>query len=219
MDRKSIALALGALLTAAGAAGGHVLREHRVDPREEVRLERFPIELPPYRGVEMEVTERVLQELRSDGLLLREYTIGEDPAIWVYVDYHRAQRMGAQIHSPRNCYPGAGWTVLDAAVETRRVAGRSFPVCWLTLGDADGFRRVALFWFETRWGTSTSELALKRDLLRSAFGGRPTDAALIRFSTDATENDLDGARTRLIAFLDQAGGPLADELPFARTPG
>lgn len=217
MDRRAIALATGALLTAAGAFASEEFRNHHALPSEDVNLERVPIDLGLFLGVDLEVDERVLRELRSDSLLLREYAQEGDAPVWVYVDYHRAQRLGAQIHSPRNCYPGGGWTVLEAVDETIEGVRGPLTACWLTLGNARAEKRIALFWFETRWGPSTHELSLKRDLLRSSLARRSTDAALVRLSTDAAGGEDRAAKERILRLLQVLGPELDRELPFRRT--
>jgi EpsI family protein len=216
MGRRTTALAIGAFLTAGGAWASETLRSRHTLPEETVDLENVPYALTEYEGVQIEVSERVLNELRSDSLLLREYARESEAPVWLYVDYHRSQRLGAQIHSPRNCYPGGGWTVARAENETLDVAGTLRPVCWLTLVNGAGEMRVALYWFETRWGSSSREIDLKIDLLRSAFARRPTDAVLVRVSADALADDLDECRARIERFLSVAAPHLASELPFAR---
>jgi EpsI family protein len=218
MDRRAIALAAGAVLTAAGAWASEMLRNHHALPVEDVNLTRVPMDSGEFFGADLEVDERVLEELNSDSFLLREYVEEEGAPVWVYVDYHRSQRLGAQIHSPRNCYPGGGWTVLEAVEESIEGDRGRIPACWLTLGNARGEKRLALFWFETRWGSSTSELALKRDLLRSSLARHPTDAALVRFSTDVAGPE-DPARERILRVLHVLGAALDRELPFERTSG
>ncbi len=216
MGRRTTALAIGAVLTAGGAWASETLRSRHTLPEETVDLERVPHALGGYEGAGLEVSERVLNELRSDSLLLREYVRESEAPVWLYVDYHRAQRLGAQIHSPRNCYPGGGWSVAQAENATLDVAGAVQPVCWLTLVNGDGENRVALYWFETRWGTSSREIDLKVDLLRSAFARRPTDAVLVRVSTDAVAHDLGECRARIERFLSVVAPHLSAELPFAR---
>jgi hypothetical protein len=109
--------------------------------------------------------------------------------------------------------------VLNAVEETISPGGRSVPACWLALSDAEGNRRTALFWFETRWGTSTSEMTLKLDLLRSSVSRRPTDAALVRLSTDAESDGDPAAKKRILDFLDAFALELDRGLPFAQQKG
>ena len=219
MDRRAIALATGALLTAAGAWASEELRNHHALPSEDVDLSRVPMDSAEFAGFDLEVDERVLRELRSDSLLLREYAREGEAPVWIYVDYHKSQRLGAQIHSPRNCYPGGGWTVLEAVDETIEGVRGPFEVCWLTLGNARAEKRIALFWFETRWGLSTRELALKRDLLRSSLARHPTDAVLVRLSTDVANGEDRAARERILRLLQVLGPELDRELPFEHVGG
>jgi EpsI family protein len=98
---------------------------------------------------------------------------------------------------------------------TIEVGGARQRACWLMLRNAEGERRLALFWYETRWGTSSRELDLKFDLLRSALARHPTDAALVRLSADVMDGEEE-CRARLESFLAEIAPRLDAELPFPR---
>jgi EpsI family protein len=185
-------------------------------PVEDVQLDRVPTQVGEWSSTSMEVNERVMRELNSDGLLLREYTRADELPVWVYVDYHRAQRLGAQIHSPITCYPGAGWSVRRIERGMVSIDGRDRPATWLTLADADGNTRLALYWYETRWGGSAREIDLKLDLLRSSIAQRPTDAVLVRLSSDAPEGDVAECRRRIVRLAEELAAPIDGELPFSQ---
>jgi EpsI family protein len=137
-------VALGALLTAGGALASETLLNRHPVPEESVFLDRIPFEIAGYEGIPLEISEREREALQSDGLLLRDYARPNEAPVWIFVDYHRTQRLGAQIHSPRNCYPGQGWSVMQVENVTLSAAGEPIPACWLTLANRDGHRRLAL---------------------------------------------------------------------------
>jgi EpsI family protein len=209
-------VAIGAVLTAGGALASDTLRSQHPLPPETVTLENVAMSVDRYEGIPIEVDERVQKQLGSDALLMREYARPEEPPVWLCVDYHRAQRLGAQIHSPRNCYPGAGWSLKHFETVTLDIPGAEHAACWLTLENGDGVQRMALYWFETRWGHSSQEIDLKLDLLRSAFVRRPTDAVLVRLSADVIQGDFDECRARIERFAAAIAPHLTRELPFSR---
>jgi EpsI family protein len=198
----------------AGAlAGGQALRSGVPVPAEAVDLDRIPDRLGHWHGHDIEVSAEILAILRPDGFLLREYVSGRELPIQLYVDYHRVQRLGATIHSPRICYPGSGWELVDVEVSTLAPEHPELPVCWLTLraGEAE---MLTAYWYESRWGRSARETHLKLGIVRSAFARRPSDAALLRFATPIIEGNGDNARRRIREFVRAAEPELFRELPF-----
>jgi EpsI family protein len=213
MERKRAALALAVLLCAGAATGRVVLRADGVLPAEEIALERIPLRCLDFAGRDLHVSPRVLAELHSDDLLLREYSRDAEPPLWLCVDYHRVQKLGAQVHSPRHCYPGAGWAILSSAEDWMSLGERTTPVRWLVV-EREGERRLLLYWYETRWGPTSREIFLKGNLVRSAFARRATDAALCRLTTPLGTGPVEPALLRLREFLAVVGPHLEAELPF-----
>jgi EpsI family protein len=213
MDRYTAALALACLLTAIGALGGHALRTGAPEAGEGIDLDRTPRVIAGRPSRDVTVEDRVRDMLRSDALLMRRYETEGEPPVWVLIDYHRTQRLGATIHSPRICYPGAGWSVKDVETTTRDWGARPEPVRWLRL-ERGSEEMIALYWYETRWGRSARETALKMDIVRSAVSRRAADAALVRISTPVVAGDRQGARERLTRFLAEGEELLRQELPF-----
>ncbi len=207
---------IACLLTVVGVAGGYALRVGAPTPDDETRLTEVPRVLGARTGRDVEISERVRAQLRSDALLLRSYEAEAESPVWVFVDYHRQQRLGATVHSPRICYPGAGWSIdgMETAVVTG--ATETWPARWLDLSRG-GETMVALYWYETRWGRSSREIGLKANIVRSAFARRVSDAALVRWSSPVIEGDRDAARERILDFMGTAVGAIRDELPFGET--
>jgi EpsI family protein len=203
------------VLTVGAFASGHVLRTSVVRPTETVALDEIPYEVGPWRGEDLSVRPQVMDLLRPDGFLLREYRTEGEPPMQIYVDYHRVQRLGATIHSPRLCYPGAGWQPARVDVTTVRGDGWERPACWLRLR-ANRRELLALYWYESRWGRSAREIDLKLGIVRSAFVRQPSDAALVRFATPLVDGDVDAARRRIIRFIDLIEPEVARTLPFGR---
>jgi EpsI family protein len=163
MDGRFAARTGAAVLIAAALLGARSLRAAAVHPAETAFLDRVPLQLAGWVGEDIDVRPEVLELLRPDGFLLREYRREGEPPMQLYVDYHRMQRLGSTIHSPRVCYPGAGWE--RVAIETTdRIGGAGGPGCWLRLRSGDR-EIVSLYWYESRWGRSGREMGLKSGIV------------------------------------------------------
>lgn len=200
---------MAAGLTLGAIVLGGALRAGGVVPTEPVLLEQVPTEIGEWRSRDMVVTDRVHDVLRSDALLSRAYETEDGRIVWSIVDYHATQRLSATVHSPRLCYPGAGWRV--AATEIATLHGH--PVAWLDLENERG-RMVAAYWYETRHGPFADELHLKGSLVRSSWERVPNDAATIRVSTPVEEGGRAAAVAQLTSFLALATLEFRSALPF-----
>lgn len=202
------------LLTLAALLGGHELRSGVPVPAEQVDLDRVPDRIAHWHGADIDVGPAILAILRPDGFLLREYVSDRDLPVQLYVDYHRVQRLGATIHSPRICYPGSGWKT--AAVEVGTLGGEEkagLPTCWLRLRAGES-EMLTAYWYESRWGRSARETHLKMGILRSALARRPSDAALVRIATPIVAGNEERARRRIREFALALEPLLHRELPF-----
>jgi len=191
---------------------GWALRAGTPLPTDTVDLELVAWEIGDRQGRPVRMAPGTREQLQSDALLLRAYEREEAPPVWLFVDYHRTQRLGATIHSPRICYPGSGWSVTAAEVAVIGDAGRS-PACWLRLRREDE-EMVALYWYTSRWGLSAREITLKLQIMRSSLARRTSDAALVRLSTPVVNGDEAAARERLLRFERQIRPRVGQVLPF-----
>lgn len=214
MDR--IARIIAVLLTGAAVAVGLTLRSEPPTPGRSVAFDDVPMVVGPWSGTDLSVSPETLEQLGSDALLLRSYRRDDEPPVWLYVDYHRVQRLGSTVHSPRICYPGSGWSVQGTHVETLREGGGE-PTRWLSLRRGEE-RMLAVYWYESRWGASARETTLKLNIARSAMARRASDVVLIRVSTPVTGDDEAAAGARLRALIEEVGGSVYAALPFGGFP-
>jgi EpsI family protein len=215
MDRSQAVRFVAVLLTVLGVTGARFWHADAPLPPEDVDLERIPLAFADYEGRELEVSERVLAQLRTDALLVREYVGSDELPVWLLIDYHRTQQAGSTVHSPRVCYPGTGWRVVHVSYEDApEVPSRR--LCWLEL-ENEGYRRLATYWYESRWGDASDELSLKANVVRSAVARRPSDAAIVRVSAPIVNDDVDDARARIVRFLRLGEPHWRRELPFVPT--
>jgi EpsI family protein len=168
-------------------------------------LDRLPVQLGPWRAVDLGTDEGTEQLLAADKTIRRCYVRDDGSRVWMWIAYYTEQHVNAQIHSPRNCVPGGGWLV--ASIEDRPIdfGGGTRSVKRMIVRK-DGFTQEILYWFETHSGAASDEYALKWDLVKSALARRPTNAAMIRFN--APQEDSTAVR-QLISLV---APPLAEIL-------
>jgi EpsI family protein len=218
VDRDAAVRALAIVVSAAAVAAAWVLRRAPVDVAEPVALDAVPLRLGAWAGRDVPVEREVVEWLKSDALLMRAYADSEGVPVWILVDYHRAQRLGATVHSPRHCYLGAGRGPSPCATpEAAAGSPRLALAQWLFVGrEADTL--AGAYWYETRSGATSSELEVKRRIAGAAMRRRPGDVALVRLTTPVKEGDAAGAQRRLARFADAALAPLSLALPFEGAP-
>lgn len=172
-------------------------------------LRSIPLNFADVTGLEDQIDARTLDVLQASQTLNRQYFQGEDK-YWLFVGYFAQQRFGSQIHSPRHCYPGSGWNILDSK-RSRRLGGPTGEL----LIQKDKEQRVVLYQYLTRGGNTTSEYRLKFELIRNSLLGRPLDAAFVRFSTPLGKQESEAeALERLGRFARRLAPSIQPALPF-----
>jgi EpsI family protein len=143
-------------------------------------LERVPVEISGWRSASLPTDDKTAAILDADVTLKRSYERGDGTSVGLFVAYFAQQQVNSQIHSPRNCLPGAGWKVRRIREEVVPVNGGPQPVTCMVMAHA-GAEQEVLYWFRTRTGDITGEYAMKWDLVKNSLARRRTDAVLIRY--------------------------------------
>ncbi len=207
-----IIIAVAVILT--GGLFGNYLRYGQSTVTGTPEFSLIPYENGPYSGEERRYSDQSYRVLQADTTTLRLYVDDDDQRYWLFVAYFSSQAYGRQIHSPRHCLPGGGWSI-DSS-ETHKIeltATQTAEVNRLIIG-RDGSRQVMLYWFQTRSGVIADEYAVKLDLVRSALAFRPTDAAFVRVTAAIDDNDVDEATERAADLLRHLYGEILAAMPF-----
>ena len=187
-----------------GAAGAYAweLRAQRPGSGQLAQLERLPHELNGWKAEDLgrgDSTEE--QILGADVTLRRCYRRKDGTCVWLAVAYFAKQQVNSQIHSPRNCLPGAGWKIQALDEQNIPVNGATQPATRMLIS-RNSQRDEVYYWFSTRRGSVAGEYALKWDLVRSSLVDRMTNAAFVRYNAAAD----DSAAVREL--MDLLAGPL-----------
>jgi EpsI family protein len=155
----------------------------------------------------------VLNLLRVNDYLMRQYTDSQRRYIWLYMGYWATQRKGAQIHSPQNCLPGGGWEPVEASRLTIELPAPYQAIVvnrYLIQKDRD--LQIVLYWYQARGKAVASELQAKIAMVRSAIASNRTDGALVRVSTPSYGNAQE-ATERLTQYVQALYPILGEYLP------
>jgi EpsI family protein len=147
----------------------------------------FPVFWNGWTGKAYQLDAVTLEKLRVSEYILREYR-KRGNSVTLYIGYYGTQRAGAEIHSPKHCLPGSGWTRSSERTKTLNVRGVgkvSFVEAVYQKGDNE---EVFVYWYQMKDAYITSDYALKMFMVVNSLRYRRNDAAFIRLSAPVTGN-------------------------------
>ena len=161
-------------------------------------LESLPMELDAWQGFHApELSPEDAAILGAD-VYVRRYYQSDMGALEIDVAYYTQRRVGASMHSPLNCLPGTGWSVLEDRTQVLDTVSGPREVRELVVR-----RNTAVFamtyWYQSRGRVLTGEASTRLKLLGQALRGRPADVGLVRVMTPLTV-DAGAGREGVIAF-------------------
>lgn len=165
-------------------------------------LTAFPMELNSWRGVNLEFSDVVTEELDADDTLARRYVDEHGNSVWFVIIFHQNERYGA--HEPVVCYTAQGWSVVDRGLTPLSRQGGGFDANWLLI-EARGQKRVAIYWWYTAGDLATGD----RDQFMSrmaAAGVRSnvTFGAFVRVSVAVGNGGFEEALSAARGFAEEA---------------
>ncbi len=170
-----------------------------------ISLDRFPTSLSGWRMIDEETIENSsMAVLLVDDYFMRTYVNEErNRAVNLYVGYFQHQREGKQVHSPRQCLPGAGFVIERKAIHNLELPGepeRKAPINLLVMRKGDE-RRVYLWWYQGRGRIYASEYLNKYYQIMDIILRRRSDGALVRVDMNVEQN-IDKTLEELLGFIE-----------------
>jgi EpsI family protein len=152
-------------------------------------LSTFPLKLGNWQGKIDIVSQSTLDMLNPDQLFSATYINNQGHKVQLFFDYFSSSGSMGGVHSPRNCLPGSGWTILQTRDRTIKIGNRAIPASrfYLSLGES---RQVMDFWYITRKGETSNDYTFKLYTMLSSLKLQPTDVAFIRFAALDSEASL-----------------------------
>jgi len=208
--RAWMRVATAALVLVAGGALLQFVAHGEAVPLRRA-FDELPRELGGYRGVDESLEPEVLKVLGVTDFVMRQYTAQGRPPLWLYAGYYASQRTGVIIHSPRQCLPGNGWSIVSADRVTLDVAtptGRGVSVNRVLVSKGEG-RQLVLYWYQERGRVVADEYWGKAYLVWDSMTRGRSDGALVRLSApivaseDATSRQLVDFSTGVLPLLTE----------------
>jgi EpsI family protein len=166
------------------------------------KLASFPQTVGNWTGQNEGISPDILEVLGPGDFLARSFE-NRSPAVprtSLFVAYFPSQRFGSTVHSPKNCLPGTGWTVLESNTVNISLAGnKPFPANrYLIAMGAE--RQLVLYWYWAHGRSSASEYRAKLYLIEDSIRLNRSDGSLIRFNTQLQQGESEAAaEQRLIS--------------------
>jgi EpsI family protein len=198
------------------AAGG-LLRSvsHGEETPIHKSLASFPLHIDQWHGTEQEFESDILQVLKVDDYLLRQYRQEQGTSIGLYVGYYKSMRQGATYHSPKNCLPGSGWYFVDTGkTHLAGVGPHGQPVEINKFVIQKGLdKQLVLYWYQDRGRIITSEYWAKIYMVLDAITKNRTDGAFVRITVPYTHQSEEEILAQGKAFAEQIFPRLQEYLP------
>lgn len=211
---QTVAL-IALLVVAGGVSWAFQLR----DPLhvDTAPLTALPSDVEGWQGRDIPLAGTVEEMLRADDHVQRSYFKPAGGLVWLYIGYYGTERGGRSEHAPWECYPTAGWEIVEDHTSQ------------LPLADGDaiqeivvrraGEERLVHFWYRTsRTDHIVGELAHAWDRFLGRLTIGRADGAFVRLSTQLRDESVSSGRARLRAFGAGLDPQLAAHWPKESNP-
>ena len=156
-----------------------------------------------WRGEDAEMDPEVTAAIGADSVVDRMYRDEKGNTVSMHTAIFANPAEGA-LHSPINCYRGAGWEkVTETSEEIPVNDERRVPVS-ITTWERGGERVVVLYWYQIGEHVLFGRFDLGK--VRWAMRGQPVWPAMVKVLLQTSaEGDLDDAKTRILDLAEQIG--------------
>jgi EpsI family protein len=193
MDGKAKTRIIAGIILAVFAAAGNHLRFSAPPPARALGLDDYRMGSSSLTYEIEPIDNEFLALLGAREVSFRTYRSGEDERVWVFLGHFDRQREGSQVHSPKHCYPGSGWTIqTESTVAAPWGEGR---VKRLVVSDGVE-ERLVYYWFQTDDRVLNNVFALKFHLTQQAMLRQHQEVVFARISTTIGD-DVDFAESTL----------------------
>ena len=201
------------LLLSTAIANYALSRPEAEQPRRP--LNEFPKVIGEWKAAKDQlIDERSMQILLVDDYIMRTYANSKGDAVGLYLGYFKTQREGKQVHSPRQCLPGAGWKIADNKVYSLELKDHnpthaSINYYLMQYGDR---QQLYLWWYHGRGRMYANEYLNKLLLIWDSIFMRRTDGALVRVNM-AVRDDIDHSLKTQTEFINLFAPLLSEYIP------
>lgn len=171
------------LLLATAGANLALSRPQAEIPRRP--LDEFPKTIGEWKMIgDHAIDEASMAVLQVDDYIMRNYVNEQGHVLGLYVGYFKNQREGKQVHSPRQCLPGAGWSIVESTeyrLPLTKEGNKGAPINLYVMGKGTE-RDLYLWWYQGRGRIYANEYLNKLYLILDGVTKNRTDGALVRIN-------------------------------------
>lgn len=188
---------------------------HAEDIHPNKPLSTFPLEIGEWSGKINYFNDEVYTILGVDDSVLANYRNPAGRDIQLYVGFYQSQREGEIIHSPKNCMPGGGWKITQAAMHELTVpemGNKNIELIKMDLQNGSS-KLLVLYWYQSRGRIINSEYLQKVYLVFDSITRKRTDGSFVRLLTPVVNNNEKATLNDLSNFAKDILPILGDYLP------
>ena len=147
---------------------------HRID------VAQFPLAKGDWTARTLPIEKGVIAMLDPDAIFNALYVSPGGGRVDLFFSYFAGSNVRSGIHSPRNCMPGAGWTIERTEPHDIQFGHGVIPASRMYVRYA-GDSRVVDYWYITRHGETSNDYSRKLFMMLGALSFEPADVAFVRF--------------------------------------
>jgi EpsI family protein len=175
----------------------------------------FPLHVDRWSGKELGFEAKVLQVLKVDDYMMRQYSNEQELPLSLYVGYYKSMRQGATYHSPKNCLPGSGWYFVKTGkipLHTEYNNGEEVYINRFIIQKGLD-KQLVLYWYQDRGRIITSEYWAKIYMVFDAITRHRTDGAFVRITVPFLQDEEERALAQGKLFAEKIFPILHEHLP------
>lgn len=167
-----------------------VSRSENIQPNKP--FGSFSMQIGEWRGTVDKFDDKIYDVLGVDDSILANYRSETKGSVNLYVGFYQSQKEGDLIHSPKNCLPGAGWSITQTSLESIDLShgggNQNIDVIRLRL-ERGSQKQVMLYWFQSRGRIISSEYMQKIWLVIDSITKHRTDGAFVRLVAPVVDDE------------------------------
>jgi EpsI family protein len=176
---KKAFLIMLALLVATFAFSA-TLHYGRPSMGRRIDVAQFPLAKGDWRAQTLPIEKGVIAMLSPDAIFNALYANSSGGRVDLFFSYFAGDNAQSGVHSPRNCMPGAGWTIEKTERHDIPFGTGVIPASRMYVR-YEAETRVVDYWYISRHGETSSDYSLKLFTMLGALSFQPADVAFIRF--------------------------------------
>ncbi|MBN2184718.1 MAG: EpsI family protein [Candidatus Krumholzibacteriota bacterium] len=192
----------------------HRLRKRDIEEAPLPDFSLIPAETGSYLSDDYYIGIESLRVLGADTTLVRSYTGETGIKIELFLGYFARQQENSQIHSPKHCYPGAGWDIIKEDRIEINLNNELESVKRLVITDGKSHRLV-IYWFSMNGKAIPDEFSLKYHQMKNTLLSRPQAASFIRFSTGVRPGGDEKTEKTMLRFIERISPDIMSALKSA----